>query len=81
MQVVDVRNKTDVIIQYQTGNNQYKDIAVSAKSVTGRHVKLVDQTSLYRILVFSENYDFIKHYLNVISWSTKGGKGNESQIL
>lgn len=81
MQIENVRNKTDVIIKYQTGDNRYKDIAVSAKSVSGRHVKLVEDTSLYRVLVFSENYDFIKHYLNIITWSKKGGKASESQIL
>lgn len=81
MQIADVRSKTDVTIQYQTPNGQYKDIAVSAKSVTGRHVKLVDETSLYRVLVFSENYDFIKHYLNIISWSKKGGKASNNQII
>ena len=81
MQIADVRNKTDVIIQYKTGNGQYQDLAVSAKSVTGRHIKLVDQTSLYRVLVFSENYNFIKHYLNIVSWSTKGGKADLDQII
>ena len=81
MQIADVRSKTDVTIQYSTSNNQYKDIAISAKSVTGRHVKLVDETSLYRVLVFSENYDFIKHYLNIISWSKKGGKASSDQII
>ena len=81
MQVAEVRNKTDVMIQYETGDGQYKDLAVSAKSVVGRHVKLVDQTSLYRVLVFSENYNFIKHYLNIISWSTKGGKASLDQII
>lgn len=81
MKVADVRSKTDVIINYATGNNQYKQIPISAKSVTGKSVKLVDSTSLYRILIFSENYDFIKHYLNIISWSSKGGQAPNSQIL
>lgn len=80
IQIADVRNKTDVIINYPIGDS-FEDIAVSAKSVTGQHVKLVEATSLYRVLVFSQNYDFIKHYLNVISWSSNGGKAAENDIL
>ena len=81
MQIIDVRNKTDVIIQYAIGNGKYKNLAVSAKSITNPHIKLVEATSLYRILIFSQNYDFIKHYLNIISYSTKGGKASEDEIV
>ena len=81
MRIADVRNKTDVMIKYDIGNGKYQDLAVSAKSVTDRHIKLVEQTSLYRVLVFSKNYNFIKHYLNVISWSVKGGRAPKDQII
>lgn len=80
MQIEDVRSRTDVKIKYATGQGKIKELAVSAKSVTGNHVKLIDETSLYRVLVFSENYDFIKHYLNIISES-KGGKASSDQIV
>lgn len=81
MQIVNVRNKTDVIIEFPIENGEYKNINVSAKSVSGKHVKLVDETSLYRVLVFSQNYDFIKHYLNIISWSNNGGRASEQDII
>ena len=81
MKIENVRNRTDVIIKYPIGNGEYKDLAVSDKSIKQGRIKLVEQTSLYRVLVFSENYDFIKHYLNIISWSEEGGKATTAQII
>lgn len=80
MSIANVRSKTDVIVQYEISPGRYKSIPVSAKSVSKPHVKLVDNTSLYNVLVFSKNYDFIKHYLNIITWSKQGGRASDTQI-
>ena len=81
MNIKNIRSKIDVVIQYEIAPGKYKSIPVSAKSVAEQHVKLVDSTNLYNILLFSKNYNFIKHYLNVITWSDDGGRASDNQII
>ena len=77
---ISTRSKTDVIISYTDNKNQLQTKNVSAKSITGKHIKLAQQTTLYRTLLLSQNYRFATHYLNVISGSNKGGYADNSQI-
>lgn len=82
MKIVNVRNRIDVKIQYDIGNGQYKEIPVSAKSVSKKNVKILDETTLQRILLFSQNYNFARHYLNIITYSDDlNNKASESQIF
>ena len=76
-----IRNKTDVTLSYNDNNNQYNDLNVSAKSISGKHIKLVELTSLYRVFVLSNNYSFATHYLNVITSSNGSGVISKEQVL
>ena len=84
-----VRNKTDVILQYQIPGveNQKISYNISAKNVKNLEIKLVDSTSLYRILAFSQGLNFgnsvvyfATHYLNIITISRIGGQANPGDI-
>ena len=66
---ISTRSKTDVVISYRDNNNQLQTRNVSAKSITGQHIKLAQETTLYRTLLLSSNYRFATHYLNIISGS------------
>lgn len=76
------RSKTDVTVSYKDNQGrEFNNLQVSAKSISGKHIKLVELTSLYRVFVLSQNYTFATHYLNVVSASGGKGKVNPSQIL
>lgn len=77
---ISTRSKTDVIISYFDSNHQLQTRNVSAKSITGKQIKLAQETTLYRILLLSHNYRFATHYLNIISGSSRGGQANSTQI-
>ena len=77
-----IRSKTDVVINYKDKKGKdHNNIQVSAKSISGKHIKLVEETTLYRVFMLSQNYNFATHYLNVISISNGEGKNSASQIL
>lgn len=76
------RSKTDVVINYKDKQGKdFNNVQVSAKSISGKHIKLVELTSLYRIFMLSQNYEFATHYLNVVTTSNGSGNVNPSQIL
>lgn len=77
-----VRNKTDVQIKFNSGSSgQLQDLNISAKNVSRLHIKLVDSTTLYRILSFSQHYNYATHYLNVVTSAKNGNKAQSNQIV
>lgn len=80
MKTFTTRSKTDVIITYTDNQKQLQKKNVSAKNISNPHVKLVNNTSLYRILTLSNSYNFATHYLNVVT-SAKGQRSTRSQIM
>lgn len=74
------KSKTDVVITYTDNQRQLQKKNVSAKNISNPHVKLVNNTSLYRILTLSNSYNFATHYLNVVT-SAKGQRSTRSQIM
>lgn len=77
---ISTRSKTDVIISYIDNQNQLQTKNVSAKSITGKHIKLAQETTLYRTLLLSQDYNFATHYLNMVSGSSQGGWADSAQI-
>ena len=77
---ISTRSKTDVVISYKDNNNQIQTRNVSAKSITGKYIKLAQETTLYRTLLLSSDYRFATHYLNIISGSPEGGWADASNI-
>lgn len=80
MKTFTTRSKTDVVITYTNNQKQLQKKNVSAKNISNPHVKLVNNTSLYRILTLSNSYNFATHYLNVVT-SAKGQRSTRSQIM
>lgn len=74
------RSKTDVMIEYIDSNGDLQTKAVSAKNMKKNHVKLVSDTSLYRVLTLSGSYNFATHYLNVVT-AADGQNSSREQIL
>lgn len=77
---ISTRSKTDVIISYIDNQNQLQTKNVSAKSITGKYIKLAQETTLYRTLLLSQDYNFATHYLNMVSGSSQGGWADSAQI-
>lgn len=80
MKTFTTRSKTDVVITYTDNQGQLQKKNVSAKNISNPHVKLVNNTSLYRILTLSNSYNFATHYLNVVT-AAKGQRSTKSQIM
>lgn len=80
MKTFTTKSKTDVVITYTDNQRQLQKKNVSAKNISNPHVKLVNNTSLYRILTLSNSYNFATHYLNVVT-SAKGQRSTRSQIM
>ena len=80
MKTFTTKSKTDVVITYTDNQKQLQKKNVSAKNISNPHVKLVNNTSLYRILTLSNSYNFATHYLNVVT-SAKGQRSTRSQIM
>ena len=68
------------IYQNPHSQNQLQTKNVSAKSITGKQIKLVQETTLYRTLLLSQDYNFATHYLNMVSGSSQGGWADSAQI-
>ena len=82
IKTISARSKTDVVVSYKDNKGkEFKNIQVSAKSVSGKHIKLVQETSLYRVFMLSHHYIFATHYLNVVSSSNGKGNNLPNQII
>lgn len=74
------RSKTDVMIEYVDSIGDLQTKAVSAKNMKKNHVKLVSDTSLYRVLTLSNSYNFATHYLNIVT-AADGQNSSRELIL